>query len=604
MIKTSLNRATSSYQPLTKDKRKASFPKTEQPVQPNREYTSPETLELQGYKQPKVGAMIENVMAAQLAGMSDRPSTKDEDFGNQLRVPRPDKLGSMSIQPKLTVGRPPTFNEGELGNQLRAPRPDKLGSMVIQPKLTVGRPPSRNVGELGNQLRAPRPFKLGSMTIQPKLTIGESNDAYEQEADRVASRVVDEINAPAPIQRQTGEEELQREPQLSAIKLQGKTGEKDLGYSPKKPIVQWKGIEEGVLLRRAAVNRMNGYRGGEATGDLESSINSARGSGQPLDQGLQEKMGQAMGADFSGVRVHTDAQSDQLNQSIQAKAFTTGQDVFFRQGAYEPSSRGGQELIAHELTHVVQQNGVAVQRKSHSEVETTGDLSSAITSIQESVSTGDRSKEDSLPPIHRKEATTLTQRRLRRLQHTSNILVGRTSVAHTIQRGKMAMGEDPPIKEGTKLLNEDTVTVNSFDEQKKKGGKRLHLVSHIEADGKFGGYTSQEMADAMLQAHLFDGKTTTSTIKLHGCNSAPFAQALANALDGNTGYLTVSVIGSNGLNVTKPNGESVVLDPAKCGGGSTEDQWNYWSKKADSLTKERWLQEVGKHLHSNPWTTY
>jgi hypothetical protein len=60
-------------------------------------------------------------------------------------------------------------------------------------------------------------------------------------------------------------------------------------------------------------------------------------------------------ADFSGVKVHTDAQSDQLNRSIQAKAFTTGQDVFFRAGAYQPGSRAGQELIAHELTHVVQQ---------------------------------------------------------------------------------------------------------------------------------------------------------------------------------------------------------------------------------------------------------
>ncbi|WP_293125682.1 DUF4157 domain-containing protein [Okeania sp. SIO1I7] len=132
MIKTSLHRATSSYQPLTKDKGKASFPKTEQPVQPNREYTSPETLELQGYKQPKPGAMIENVMAAQLAGMSDRPSTKDEDFGNQLRAPRPSQLGSMVIQPKLIVGRPPSLSVGELGNQLRAPRPSQLGSMGIE----------------------------------------------------------------------------------------------------------------------------------------------------------------------------------------------------------------------------------------------------------------------------------------------------------------------------------------------------------------------------------------------------------------------------------------------------------------------------------------
>jgi hypothetical protein len=66
-------------------------------------------------------------------------------------------------------------------------------------------------------------------------------------------------------------------------------------------------------------------------------------------------MERAFGADFGGVRVHTGAQADGLARSIQAKAFTTGQDVYFRQGAYEPGSRGGQELIAHELTHVGQQ---------------------------------------------------------------------------------------------------------------------------------------------------------------------------------------------------------------------------------------------------------
>ena len=69
-----------------------------------------------------------------------------------------------------------------------------------------------------------------------------------------------------------------------------------------------------------------------------------------------------MGADFSGVKVHTDAQADQLNQSIQAKAFTTGQDIFFRQGAYQPGSRGGQELLAHELTHTIQQGGTPIKR--------------------------------------------------------------------------------------------------------------------------------------------------------------------------------------------------------------------------------------------------
>ena len=121
------------------------------------------------------------------------------------------------------------------------------------------------------------------------------------------------------------------------------------------------------------IQRKEAIAGGTASADLESSIQSARGSGQSLDANLQQSMGQAMGADFSGVKVHTDSQSDQLNKSIQAKAFTTGQDVFFRQGAYEPSSRGGQELIAHELTHVVQQNGGVVQRSPLKNIKKTSE---------------------------------------------------------------------------------------------------------------------------------------------------------------------------------------------------------------------------------------
>jgi hypothetical protein len=71
----------------------------------------------------------------------------------------------------------------------------------------------------------------------------------------------------------------------------------------------------------------------------------------------------AMGADFSGVRVHTGGQADALNHHLSARAFTTGQDIFFKQGEYSPGSSGGRELLAHELTHVVQQNGDQVQTK-------------------------------------------------------------------------------------------------------------------------------------------------------------------------------------------------------------------------------------------------
>jgi hypothetical protein len=84
-------------------------------------------------------------------------------------------------------------------------------------------------------------------------------------------------------------------------------------------------------------------------------INQQRGQGQPLDSTVQEQVGGAMGQDFSDVRVHTSPESDALNQQLGAKAFTTGQDIFFQRDTYKPQSSAGQELLAHELTHVVQQ---------------------------------------------------------------------------------------------------------------------------------------------------------------------------------------------------------------------------------------------------------
>ncbi|MEH1995937.1 eCIS core domain-containing protein [Nostoc sp.] len=180
--------------------------------------------------------------------------------------------------------------------------------------------------------------------IMAKLTIGAVGDKYEQEADRVAAQVVQRINAPASLQ--SGEDEtVQRED------METEDNEARLMRSP-------------ILQRMSSDGRI------AATSDLEASINQARGGGQPMANNIRQPMEKAFGVDFSGVKVHTDAHSDQLNQSIQARAFTTGQNVFFRQGEYNPGSRGGQELIAHELTHVVQQNVEVVQRTKSSTQQT------------------------------------------------------------------------------------------------------------------------------------------------------------------------------------------------------------------------------------------
>jgi hypothetical protein len=110
-----------------------------------------------------------------------------------------------------------------------------------------------------------------------------------------------------------------------------------------------------------AVQRLVAQRSGGSDGPTElddataQRIQRQQGSGQELDKNTRGKMENAFGSDFSQVRVHNSSEAGELNQSLNARAFTTGQDVFFGQGQYDPNSQSGQKLLAHELTHVVQQ---------------------------------------------------------------------------------------------------------------------------------------------------------------------------------------------------------------------------------------------------------
>ena len=112
-----------------------------------------------------------------------------------------------------------------------------------------------------------------------------------------------------------------------------------------------------------AVQRLMNRKPIQSGIDEETSkvIHQQRGHGLSLDTGVQREMGAAMGHDFSQVQVHTSPQADKLNHDLDSAAFTTGNDIFFRQGLYQPGSSSGQELIAHELTHIVQQSGSQVE---------------------------------------------------------------------------------------------------------------------------------------------------------------------------------------------------------------------------------------------------
>jgi hypothetical protein len=97
--------------------------------------------------------------------------------------------------------------------------------------------------------------------------------------------------------------------------------------------------------------------GGRVHPDVESAISAARGHGGALDAAVRERVGAALDDPLADVRVHADERADALARSVSARAFATGTDIFFARGEYRPQTATGDALLAHELTHVVQQRG-------------------------------------------------------------------------------------------------------------------------------------------------------------------------------------------------------------------------------------------------------
>ncbi|MFH6989266.1 DUF4157 domain-containing protein [Flavobacterium collinsii] len=95
--------------------------------------------------------------------------------------------------------------------------------------------------------------------------------------------------------------------------------------------------------------------------ELEGKLDHSKGGGAGLDKKTKGEMESGFGADFSDIKIHTDTNAVQMSQELGAQAFTNGNDVYFNKGKYNPDSREGKHLLAHELTHTIQQTG-AVQK--------------------------------------------------------------------------------------------------------------------------------------------------------------------------------------------------------------------------------------------------
>lgn len=166
-----------------------------------------------------------------------------------------------------------------------------------------------------------------SGVVQRQLAISEPHDVYEQEADHIADQVM-----------------RMAEPNATPAKS-----------SP--PAIQrmCAGCEE----EEEQVQRQAASAGpaGEVSQTQGAAIESVKAGGESLPAGSRNFFEQRFGHDFGSVRVHADDRAAQSARELNALAYTTGEHIVFGAGQYSPNTQTGQKLLAHELTHVIQQNG-------------------------------------------------------------------------------------------------------------------------------------------------------------------------------------------------------------------------------------------------------
>lgn len=247
----------------------------------------------------------------------------------------------------------------------------------------------------------------GFFNVQQKLQVGQPNDKYEVEADRIADRVVNEpqpknqpffssiqqkIVQPKPnkliqekplaetitplVQRQEEEEEAQAklldsiiqkqeeeeeeavQPKLLGLSIQKQGEEEEMlqmqeeeEAQPKLEIVQRQEEEEEFLMANTGIGKVEGNK------SIDQKLKSTCGNGNPMNSKTKTQMESSFGVDFSGIKVHTDSTAIEMNKNMGAQAFTSGNDIYFNQGRFNPSTTKGKHLLAHELTHTIQQKG-------------------------------------------------------------------------------------------------------------------------------------------------------------------------------------------------------------------------------------------------------
>ncbi len=227
-----------------------------------------------------------------------------------------------------------------------------------------------------------RSFFETDHSVQPKISVGRAGDKYEHQANTMADKVVQTLNNRQATHETPGPENLVQS------KCEACTKDEDLNtklqmQAEEEPELQTQIEEEEPVQMQEEEEQMQRQTEEEETVQaqledeetlspmlqarfdspakanlgLQQTLAQSSGQGFSLGDSNRHAMEAAFGADFRGVRIHTDARAVQMNQQLGAQAFTHGRDIYFNHGKYNPGTSRGQHLLAHELTHVIQQNG-------------------------------------------------------------------------------------------------------------------------------------------------------------------------------------------------------------------------------------------------------
>ncbi|WP_439482439.1 eCIS core domain-containing protein [Cyclobacterium plantarum] len=196
------------------------------------------------------------------------------------------------------------------------------------------------------------------MFIQKQSADNEMEDSMQMAPeDENEVQLMSESGEEEQVQTKGEEEEVQAKEQKEQAMAKGEEdevqtkGEEVLAKEEEEQI-QMKEEEEQIQAKTAGAGARQ-----EQAELMEPLLHRRKGAGNPLEGKSRKLMEQGFGADFSQIRIHTDAESHRMNQSIHAQAFTYGNDIFFKKDKYRPESREGRHLLAHELTHTIQQKG-------------------------------------------------------------------------------------------------------------------------------------------------------------------------------------------------------------------------------------------------------